>query len=82
MEFETLCDLLEAYQAGEIPSDCPLIIDEDEGIAYVERYGDEAELSSYDDDEGQGKYLFYLNLTQLLIEAINLLGIPIDNDYA
>ena len=55
MEFETLCDLLEAYQAGEIPSDCPLIIDEDEGIAYVERYGDEAELSSYDDDEGQGK---------------------------
>ncbi len=77
MRFETLADLIEAYNTGELLESNPLIIDRDQKFAYVAKPG----VEDFDEEEEfENKYLFYLNLSEVAFEAIEILGIPSESD--
>ena len=80
MRFETLSDLLEAYKNETISSDTPLIIDEENSIAYIEKGEDEIPQEDEEDEENEeGNYIFYLSLSQLAKEAMEILGVEIED---
>ena len=78
MKFDTLSELVEAYQSGELPKDFPLIIDEENRIAFVENpLADDQQIDGDDTNgEGDNSYFFCLNIQQLLLETLEALGIP------
>lgn len=77
MRFETLADLLYAYDNKQLSKSNPLIIDREEQIAYVEKPENERVENSEDYEDN---FLFYLNFPDLIIEAIEILGIPSESD--
>ena len=77
MRFETLADLIDAYKTGELSESVPLIIDRENGIAYIQM----TDTESYDEDiDFEDRYLFYLNLSEIVYEAAEILGIPFESD--
>lgn len=80
MEFETLADLVDAYESGMINDDCPLLFDEENNILYIEKNGDDEEVLHEDESDGDDndRHRFRLNIRQFILEAANILGIPID----
>ncbi len=71
MRYETLEDLAAAYESGELDESNPLYIDSDDTFVYVD---DE------EDEDGEfvegGRVFFGGDPKELLIEALDLLGIP------
>ena len=77
MEFETLADLVEAYGNGQLDDNTPLFYDEENNVVYMEKTSDEDQNDSVESDSDD-RYRFLLNLQQFVIEAANIIGIPID----
>ena len=77
MEFETLADLVEAYGNGQLDDNTPLFYDEENNVVYMEKTSDEDQNDSGESDSDD-RYRFLLNLQQFVIEAANIIGIPID----
>jgi hypothetical protein len=69
MAYETLADLLEAYQTNKLSKDAPLCIDEENNMVFVE---DEV-------DSDEDNHLFRLSFREFITEAANILGLPIDD---
>jgi len=81
MKFENLCELIEAYTSGGLSyEDSPLIINEEQHIAYV--LANENDLNYYNNEEmDDDDYLFYSSFSQLIIEAMSIIGISINSGY-
>ncbi len=76
MRFETLLDLIEAYRSGELSNNVRLCIDTDNGTAYVENIEDPVDQTEIDYED---RCLFYININELLKEALEILEVPIDD---
>lgn len=71
MRYETLEDLAYAYESGELDESTPLYIDNDDTFVFVD---------DSDDEDGEfvegARVYFGGDPKELLIEALDLLGVP------
>lgn len=65
-KYDTLAQLRDGYHHGEIPRSSALILDNDNTYVYVSD-------SDYDDDISN---VFQMHPSDLLMQALDLLGIP------
>lgn len=79
-KFDTLGQLRDAYATGLIPNTVPLIIDNDGTYVYYRAGGDDSngdDIYTEDDpDYDDSEKVFEMHPADLLLQALDLLGIP------